>query len=135
MPLCLFEFVSLLVELLLEGVSGTAMAHSLTASRLSRFAACTGAPSHRPSQGLGLRRFSKWDYSRDLRPAKWGSGAILHGSNPEPPMTALGQKQTSAHVRAMSAIPPKADIGPGAIRGEFRPPKRFASMRGRCSVR
>src|SRR5262245_14125658 len=101
MPLCLFEFVSLLVELLLEGVSGIAMAHSLkgfhlAASRLSRFAACTGAPSHRPSQGLGLRRFSKWDYSRDLRRAKWGSGAILHGSNPEPPMSALGQKQTSA---------------------------------------
>jgi hypothetical protein len=25
-------------------------------------------------------------------------------------MSALGQKQTSAHVRAMSALPPKADI-------------------------
>jgi hypothetical protein len=24
-------------------------------------------------KGLGLRRFSKWDYSRDWRPAKWGS--------------------------------------------------------------
>ena len=53
MPLCLFEFVSLLVELLLESVSGTAMAHSLqgcrlAASRFSQFAACSGAPSHRP---------------------------------------------------------------------------------------
>ena len=27
------------------------------------------------------------------------------------PMSALGQKQTSAHVRVMSALPPKADIG------------------------
>src|SRR6516225_5168608 len=26
-------------------------------------------------------------------------------------MSALGQKQTSAHVRVMSALPPKADIG------------------------
>jgi hypothetical protein len=33
MPLCLFEFVSLLVELLLESVSGTAMARSLQGCR------------------------------------------------------------------------------------------------------
>ena len=26
-------------------------------------------------------------------------------------MSALGQKQTSGHVRVMSALPPKADIG------------------------
>jgi hypothetical protein len=26
-------------------------------------------------------------------------------------MSALGQKQASAHVRVMSALPPKADIG------------------------
>src|SRR3974390_224889 len=26
-------------------------------------------------------------------------------------MSALGQKQTSAHLRVMSALPPKADIG------------------------
>src|SRR6516164_6539968 len=45
-------------------------------------------------KGLGLRRFSKWDYSRDLRPAKWGSGIKLHSSNSEPPMSALGQKRT-----------------------------------------
>jgi hypothetical protein len=45
-----------------------------------------------------------------LRLAKWGSGISLHGGNPEPPMSALGQKQTSAHVRVMSALPPKADI-------------------------
>jgi hypothetical protein len=51
------------------------------------------------------------DYIRDLRPAEWGSGVSLHGSNPEPPMSALGQKQTSRLVRAMSALPPKADMG------------------------
>jgi hypothetical protein len=35
------------------------------------------------------------DYSRDWGLAKWGSGVSLHGSNPEPLMTALGQKRTS----------------------------------------
>ena len=34
----------------------------------------------------------------------------MHGSNPNQLMSALGQKQTSEHVRAMSALPPKADI-------------------------
>ena len=32
------------------------------------------------------------DYSRDLRPAKWGSGVSLHGNNPEPPMSPLWAK-------------------------------------------
>jgi hypothetical protein len=50
------------------------------------------------------------NYSRDLRQAKLGSGIILHGSNPEPLMSALGQKQTSRHIGLMSALPPKADI-------------------------
>jgi hypothetical protein len=35
----------------------------------------------------------------------------LHSSNLEPLMSALGQKLTSEHVRIMSALPPKADIG------------------------
>jgi len=35
----------------------------------------------------------------------------LHGSNFEPLMSALGQKQTSEDFWAMSALPPKADIG------------------------
>jgi hypothetical protein len=30
------------------------------------------------------------DYSRDSELAKWGSGVSLHGSNPEPFMSALG---------------------------------------------
>jgi hypothetical protein len=34
------------------------------------------------------------DYIRDLRLAKWVSGVSLLGSNPEPPMSALGQKRT-----------------------------------------
>jgi hypothetical protein len=39
-----------------------------------------------------------------------GLGVSLHGSNPEPPMSAMGQKQTSSRPVAMSALPPKADI-------------------------
>jgi hypothetical protein len=39
-----------------------------------------------------------------------GVAVSLHGSNPKPLMSALGQKQTLAHVRIMSALPPKADI-------------------------
>ena len=50
------------------------------------------------------------DYIRDLLPTKRGSGVSLHGSNPEPLMSALGQKQTLQSVRPMSALPPKADI-------------------------
>jgi hypothetical protein len=34
----------------------------------------------------------------------------LQGSKLEPLMSALGQKQRSAHVRGMSALPLKADI-------------------------
>jgi len=50
------------------------------------------------------------DYSRDLRLTKWGSGVSLQGSKLEPPMSALGQKQTMQSVRPMSALHPKADI-------------------------
>jgi len=35
----------------------------------------------------------------------------LHGTNPGPLMSALGQKQASQHVRRTSALTPKADIG------------------------
>ena len=40
-----------------------------------------------------------------------GFGVELQSSNPEPLMSALGQKQTFECVGAMSALPPKADIG------------------------
>jgi hypothetical protein len=46
--------------------------------------------------GSELRR--RGDYSEDLRPAEWGSGVELQGSNSEPLMSALGQKQTSLDV-------------------------------------
>jgi hypothetical protein len=46
-----------------------------------------------PNREVGDAR----NYSRDLRPAEWGSGVSLHGSNPEPLMSALGQKRTYAY--------------------------------------
>ena len=39
-----------------------------------------------------------------------GFGVSLHGSILSRSMSALDQKQSSEHVRAMSALPPKADI-------------------------
>jgi hypothetical protein len=39
-----------------------------------------------------------------------GFRVSLHGSNPGPLMSALGQKRTFECVRAMSALPPKADM-------------------------
>ena len=50
------------------------------------------------------------NYSRVSRPAKWGPEVSLHSSNPDPLMSALGQKQTFVEARLMSALPPKADI-------------------------
>jgi len=43
----------------------------LAASRFSRFAACSGAPSHRPPKAQDYAIMA--DYIRDLRPAKWAS--------------------------------------------------------------
>jgi hypothetical protein len=45
-------------------------------------------------------------------------------------MSALGQKQTSAHVRVMSALPPKADIGTGLL--PPTPRDRSARRRQHC---
>ena len=39
------------------------------------------------------------DYSRDSGLAKWGSELKLHSSNPEPLMSAMGQKQTSRQLQ------------------------------------
>src|SRR5262249_30980189 len=42
-------------------------------------------------------------------------------------MSAMGQKQTSAHVRVMSALPPKADIGTQPRNVCFVPKADFAT--------
>jgi hypothetical protein len=48
-------------------------------------------------------------------------GVSLHGSNPEPLISALGQKQTSWHLQPTSALPPKADIGTRSWNVRFVP--------------
>jgi hypothetical protein len=53
----------------------------------------------------------KEDYSRDFDRTELGSLTVLQSSNSWDRMFALGQKQTLADVRVMSALPPKADIG------------------------
>jgi hypothetical protein len=50
-----------------------------------------------------------------------GQGAILRSNNSEPPMSQLGQKQTSHSETQMSALPPKADIGERSYDVRFVP--------------
>jgi hypothetical protein len=68
------------------------------------------------------------DYIRDLRLAKWGSVASVHGSNPELAMSALGQKRIFRLVRVMSAILPKADIGALILRLNEKWRKSLANL-------
>src|SRR5215469_14308225 len=48
-------------------------------------------------------------------------GVNLHSSNPDPVMSALGQKQALRHLQPMSALPPKADIAEGDRHVRFVP--------------
>jgi len=47
---------------------------------------------------------------QEFATSEMGSGLNLHGSNPEPLMSALGQKQTCAAHKLMSALHPIADM-------------------------
>ena len=55
----------------------------------SQFASCFGEPSHHPSQGPALTPIFKARVTGEI-----GLGVSLRGTNPEPLMSALGQKQT-----------------------------------------
>jgi hypothetical protein len=46
---------------------------------------------------------------------------VLRSKNPEPPMSALGQKRTLSDISAMSALPPKADIRQSGLDVRFVP--------------
>ena len=59
-----------------------------------------------PLSGLSSLKFQNQTQKNSTKEFRLG----LHGSNPEPLMSALGQKQTLGKVRLMSALPPKADI-------------------------
>ena len=59
---------------------------------------------------LGFRRrLLRWKSTKALNSASLRGSKAANST--QVAMSAVGQKQTSAHVRAMSAIPPKADIG------------------------
>ena len=75
-----------------------------------------------------------------------GSGVGLQDSNPQPLMSALGQKQTSDWRLLMSALPPMADIAERNQRVGFVPipditghysisRQRVEEHRGRCCSR
>jgi hypothetical protein len=60
----------------------------------------------------------------------------LHGSYPEPPMSALGQKQTSRQVQPVSALPPKSTSiataiprGVNGSGGRLLKPSRFMAAK------
>src|SRR6516225_11433296 len=61
---------------------------------------------------LGLTR------TLDNQQVRFGRFADMR---PPQVMSALGQKQTSEHVRVMSALPPKADIGTQSRNVRFVP--------------
>jgi hypothetical protein len=42
-------------------------------------------------------------------------GSFLRRGNPDPRLSLVGHKQTSQHIRSMSALPPKADIETGPV--------------------
>src|SRR5262249_1009258 len=56
------------------------------------------------------------------------SDARPEGAGAMPSMSALGHKQTSAHVRVMSALPPIADIWNSAAKYPFVPKCKSAHI-------
>src|SRR5262249_24767018 len=97
---------------------GTAMACSLkgfclAASRLSRFAACSGAPSHRPPKAQDYA-----DFQRGLQQGFAAGGMGFRGQfaqqQSEIANVRFGSKaDIEARLSDVSALPPKADIAEG----------------------
>ena len=75
------------------------------------------------------------DYSRDLRPAEWGLGVDLHGTNLGPAMSLWvksGHRGTSAQCPLK---PPKADIKLVSVqRGNSGSLAMFAAIRRASSL-
>ena len=79
------------------------LAIGVTSSLYNRDHVDTAAPSHGPEPWATLRRCSVERRERlaDYRSAKW---------DPATPMSAMGQTQTFAVQKGVSALPTKADI-------------------------
>jgi hypothetical protein len=87
--------------------------------------------------GLGPRQ-SHRRLQQGFATGEMGSGVSLHGTNLEPLMSALGQKQRSRPEIAMSALPPKADIAGRQWNVRFVPKADISSVwkiriLGRCT--
>jgi hypothetical protein len=54
--------------------------------------------------------------------------ASVHGTNPEPLMSALGHKRTSGLVCGMSRLPPKADIAESDWHVRFAPKADISAL-------
>jgi len=62
------------------------------------------------AQGLRGPCYGMPQLQQGFTTGEMGLGVSLHGSNPEQPMSALGQMQTLQCVCAMSALPPKDGV-------------------------
>ena len=67
-------------------------------------------PHYPPVSGLCRRWLPTIRIQQGFTTGEMGFRVSLHSSNPEPLMSALGQKRTWRDQIAMSALPPKADI-------------------------
>jgi hypothetical protein len=63
-----------------------------------------------------------------------GSNRLLRRNNPQDRMSALGQKRTSAHLRIMSALPPKADVDHDGRDVRFVPEAEVGNLKGVMAV-
>jgi hypothetical protein len=61
-------------------------------------------------KGSGLRRFSKYDYIRDLRPAKWVSMINLHRKKSRTVLVRFGSWLFSNSGRALALLATDATV-------------------------
>jgi len=88
------------------------------------------ASSHSLTQGIGLHRLSlATRLQQGFVTGEIGLGGQCARSNPKPLMSALGHKRTSRCLSAMSALPPKADIGTQPRNVRFVPKADTATRR------
>jgi hypothetical protein len=69
---------------------------------------------------MNSRRLTGWPLKQRVLPYH-AVGYIVHHGKFRLPMSALGQKQTSRHLKPMSALPPKADIADAMRNVRFVP--------------
>jgi hypothetical protein len=66
-------------------------------------------------------KFLTFTLRRGIATGEMGFSDQFAGSNPEPLMSAMGQKQTLERLHPMSALPPKADMADRSADVRFVP--------------